>query len=81
MSRFALNTGRRYLATLRLGFFERGVANGTIAAKFEAAGLSNVHVVGSGRDRSGQGDWFGPPVDVELPEQVTSVQDAGEATT
>ena len=71
---FDLVTGSRYVATLRLGFFEGVASNDMVAAKLRDAGFTDVSVTGSGRDRMAGGEWGGPSQTVELPEQITHVK-------
>lgn len=71
-----LTTGRKYKATLRLGFFEGVASNDAVASRLQDAGFVNVVVWGSGRDRFATGDWGGITQDVRLPEQVKSATEA-----
>jgi hypothetical protein len=51
MATFTVRQGKRYRATISLGFFERFASNDTIAAKSRDAGFYEVQVTGSGSTR------------------------------
>jgi hypothetical protein len=69
-----VETGRRYRATLRLGFFEGVASNATVGDKFISAGFVQVQVWGSGRDRFVDGTWPGESVEADLPDQIVKVE-------
>lgn len=71
--RVTLETGKRYKADVRLGFFEGLASNDTIAAKLLDAGFVGVTVFGKGRDRWATGEWGGAMQTVNLPSQITNV--------
>jgi len=71
--KITIETGRRYRATIRLGFFEGMASNDTIAGKLLDAGFVNVTVHGSGRDRFADGEWSGATQNADLPDQITKV--------
>ena len=70
-----LTTGRKYKATLRLGFFEGVASNDVVASRLQDAGFVHVVVWGSGRDRFATGEWGGATQDVKLPEQIKSASE------
>lgn len=74
--RIQLEQGRRYVATISLGFFERIASNDQIAAKLCAAGFSQVSVTGSGATRAASGTWTWATEEVELPSQVSNLRPA-----
>jgi hypothetical protein len=68
---FTVHQGKRYRATITLGFIERQfTSNKDIAARLTKAGFSNVTVTGDGSDRYAEGLWAGPdmtgPIDSHL---------------
>ncbi len=72
-----LESGKRYRATIRLGFFESMASSAQIAEKLSDAGFDEVEVwqpASSARDRLARGKWAGETKDVELPPQVASVE-------
>jgi hypothetical protein len=73
MATFTVQQGKRYRATITLGWLERWAGNETIAEKLRAAGFSEVSVSGSGGTRLAEASWPGPDADGEMPTQVTAV--------
>ena len=73
MAIFTVRQGKRYRATISLGFFERWASNETIAEKLRAAGFSEVTVTGSGGTRTAEAVWPGPNATGEMPSQITEV--------
>ena len=73
MAQFTLIQGRRYRATLSLGWLEQFAGNDMIAAQLTGAGFGNVEVEGSGDTRVAVGSWNRESQDVPLPEQVVEV--------
>ena len=73
MAQFTLTQGRRYRATLRLGWLESIAGNDRIAAELAKAGFGEVEVEGAGDTRIAQGVWTGESTDVKLPEQVAEL--------
>ena len=73
MAVFTVRQGKRYRATISLGFFERWASNETIAEKLRAAGFSEVTVTGSGGTRMAEAVWPGPNATGEMPSQITEV--------
>lgn len=74
---FLVETGKRYRATIRLGWVEGIASNESIAARLQDAGFVDVEVWQPGdsaRDRMARGEWGGASQTVELPEQVTHVE-------
>lgn len=65
-----LLSGKRYKATVNLGFFERVASNGTIIQKFREAEFSAVIVEGDGRTRLAEGTFIGLDGEYELPSQI-----------
>ena len=72
---FYAKQGKRYRAKIRLGLFEQIASNEDIAQRFRAAGLVQVTVQGSGRDRWAFGVWPGKDVAVQLPEQIQGIDE------
>ena len=73
MATFTVQQGKRYRATITLGWLERCAGNETIAEKLRAAGFSEVTVSGSGGTRVAEALWAGPDETGEMPAQVTEV--------
>jgi hypothetical protein len=73
MAMFAVQQGKRYRATITLGWLERWAGNETIAEKLRAAGFSEVSVSGSGGKRLAEAVWAGPDNAGEMPPQITEV--------
>ena len=73
MAAFTVQQGKRYRATITLGWLERWAGNETIAEKLRAAGFSEVSVSGSGGTRQAEALWAGPDSAGEMPAQVTAV--------
>ncbi len=70
---FIVHQGKRYRATITLGFFQSLASNELVASKFEEVGFTEVEVSGSGRSRSGRGLWPHPDASAEAPPEITSV--------
>ena len=60
MATFTVKQGKRYRATITLGWLERWAGNETIAERLRAAGFSEVSVSGSGGTRMAEAVWAGP---------------------
>lgn len=73
MAEFSLGQGKRYRATLTLGWLEQIAGNDRIAAEMAKAGFANVEVEGEGETRVAQGVWTRESKEVSLPEQVTAI--------
>ena len=67
MATFTVQMGRRYRATISLGWLERWASNDTIAEQLRAAGFSDVSVTGSGGTRTAEALWPGPDTTGEMP--------------
>jgi hypothetical protein len=76
MPTFTVRQGKRYRATITLGWLERWAGNETIAAKLTEAGFSEVSVTGSGGTRQAEALWPGPDTTAEMPGQITAVIEA-----
>ena len=75
MGLFTVKQGKRYRATLSLGFIEKLASNEMIAAKLREAGFTGVTVSGSGASRIADGLWMGADATAEMPSQVVDVVD------
>lgn len=73
MAEFTFGQGKRYRATLTLGWIEQIASNDMIAAEFAKAGFGEVVVQGEGETRLAQGTWTGASREVDLPGQVVDV--------
>jgi hypothetical protein len=76
MATFTVRQGKRYRATLSLGWLERWASNETIAGKLRDAGFSEVKVDGSGATRVAEALWPGPDTTAEMPTQIVQVVEA-----
>ena len=76
MATFTVRQGKRYRATLNLGWLERWASNETIAGKLRDAGFSEVKVDGSGATRLAEALWPGPDTTAEMPSQIVEVIEA-----
>jgi hypothetical protein len=70
---FTVRQGRRYRATITLGWLERWASNEAIASKLRDAGFSEVRVQGSGSTRQAEALWPGPDTTAEMPAQISEV--------
>ena len=77
MPEFTLGQGRRYRATLTLGWLEQIAGNDRIAAELAKAGFGDVVVQGDGETRVAQGVWTRESQEVALPEQVAELVEVG----
>jgi len=75
MVAFTVQQGRRYRATITLGWLERWVGNDVIAEKLRAAGFSDISVTGSGWTRTAEASWPGRDATAEMPPQIADVID------
>ena len=73
MPDFTLGQGRRYRATLTLGWLEQIAGNDRIAAELAKAGFSEINVQGDGETRIAHGVWTRESQAVALPEQVAEL--------
>jgi hypothetical protein len=73
VTRFTVRRGRRYRATIRLGFFEQLADNETIAAQLREAGFAEVSVSGRGSERTAEAVWPGEDASAPLPPQIAKV--------
>jgi hypothetical protein len=70
---FTLQSGKRYRATITLGFVERLASNDTIAEKFRDAGFADVHVTGDGATRYAEGVWSSEDTKPTYPAQLSDI--------
>ena len=73
MAAFTVQQGKRYRATIALGWLERLAGNDMIAEKLRSAGFSEVSVSGSGGLRVAEAVWAQPDSTGDMPAQVTEV--------
>jgi len=73
MATFTVRQGRRYRATITLGWLERWAGNETIAGKLRDVGFAEVKVEGSGGTRQAEALWPGSDTTAEMPSQITEV--------
>ncbi len=74
MALYTVRKGKRYRATIRLGFFQSVASNQQVAEKFSEVGFTEVNVTGSGRNRVGTGLWPHPNATAEVPDEITAVE-------
>lgn len=72
---FTVIQGKRYRASIALGFFEQIASNETIAGMLRDVGFSEVSVAGSGSVRNAEALWPGADRTGELPPQIQSVSE------
>jgi hypothetical protein len=70
MAHFTVENGKRYQATINLGFVQRLASNDMVADKFREAGFTDVTVTGAGRTRLARGSWSGDNASAEIPDEV-----------
>ena len=70
---FTAHQGKRYRATITLGFFQGLFGNDKVPGKFEKVGFTEVEVLGSGRNGLGRGLWPHADASAEVPPEITSV--------
>lgn len=73
MVTFTVRQGKRYRATLALGWLEQWAGNEMIADKLREAGFMEVTVQGSGGTRQAEALWPIPDATAEMPSQITAV--------
>jgi hypothetical protein len=73
MAHFTVRRGKRYRATIALGWVESFAGNDTIAERLRAAGFADVSVTGTGGRRIAEAQWPGPDATAEMPPQVAEV--------
>jgi hypothetical protein len=75
MALFTVRQGKRYRATIALGWVESFVGNDAIAERLQAAGFADVKVTGSGGSRVAEARWPGPDTSAEMPAQIAEVSE------
>jgi len=73
MATFTVKQGKRYRATITLGWLERWAGNETIAERLRTAGFADVVVSGMGDRRAAEAAWPGPDSTGEMPAQIIDV--------
>jgi len=73
MATFTVREGKRYRATITLGWLERWASNEMIADKLREAGFTEVKIEGSGGIRQAEALWPIPDTTAEMPSQITAV--------
>ena len=66
MATFTIRQGKRYRATITLGWLERWASNEMIADKLHDAGFTDVKVEGSGGTRQAEALWPIPNATAEI---------------
>ena len=74
MARFTVQNGKRYQATISLGFVQRLASNEMVADKFREVGFTDVTVTGSGRTRLAKGSWPHDDAAAEIPDEVGHIE-------
>jgi len=70
---FTVRQGKRYRATVTLGFFEGIASNEFIAEKLTDAGFTDVKVTGTGGTRHAEALWPLPDRTAELDPHLSEV--------
>jgi hypothetical protein len=78
MPRFTVQNGKRYQATINLGFFQAAASNDMVADEFRKVGFSDVTVTGSGRTRHAVGSWTQGDRSADIPDEVGNIQEIGQ---
>ena len=73
MATFTVRQGKRYRASVALGWLERLASNAMIEERLRTAGFTDVRVSGSGGSRVAEGLWPGADATAEMPSQVSEV--------
>ena len=73
MTQFTVRKGRRYSATIELGWLEQIADNETIAARLRQVGFADVVVTGDGGRRTAEALWPGEDTTASLPPQIAEV--------
>jgi hypothetical protein len=73
MATFTVQQGKRYRASIKLGWLESWAGNETIADKLREAGFAEVKVTGSGSERMAEALWPKENATAEMPPQITGV--------
>jgi hypothetical protein len=79
MATFTVREGRRYRATIALGWLESLAGNEVIAGKLRDAGFTEVQVTGSGGTRKAEALWPKPDTTGEMPPQITEIAEIMDA--
>jgi hypothetical protein len=74
-SMYTVHRGRRYRATLALGFFEQLAPNSEIEARLRNYGFADVHATGSGSVRQAVALWPGPDTTAALDPHIVEVEE------
>ena len=75
MPMYTVRKGRRYQATIQLGFFQSVASNQTVAAKFREIGFDEVEVTGSGRRREGKALWPKEDATASIPAEIVAIKE------
>ncbi len=79
MVTFTVEQGKRYRATIALGWLEAMASNELIASKLAAAGFTEVRVTGSGGSRRAEARWPNPDRGGEMPSQIAAIAEIADA--
>ena len=79
MASFTVQQGKRYRASIVLGWIERLASNELIASKLTAAGFTEVQVSGSGAVRRAEALWPNADRSGELPAQIAEIAEVNDA--
>jgi hypothetical protein len=74
MPLYTVRKGKRYRATISLGWVQSVASNETVADKFREVGFEEVTVWGSGRRRMGTALWPNEDASAEIPDEITDIQ-------
>ena len=72
---FTVRQGRRYRATVTLGWFEQFASNDMIAGKLRDVGFADVTVTGDGDIRVAEALWPGPDTSAALDPHLLNVSE------
>jgi hypothetical protein len=70
---YTLHPGKKYVATISLGWFESLASNEMVANELRNAGFTDVRVTGSGDTRHAEAHWRLPEVTGPLPTHIKAI--------
>jgi hypothetical protein len=74
MAQYTVRRGRRYRATISLGWLERLASNERVAQPIREVGFIEVNVTGNGRTRQATALWPNDDAAAEIPPQIVKVE-------
>lgn len=78
MSQYMMSAGQRYRCKITLGGFESWASNERVQQELETIGFTDVVVTGEGAVRAAEGTWSGADIAVEVPAQISNIEEIVE---